>query len=327
MKASEINETPFAGLFAYGDDAAHLIGSPQSGFTFAQGIPAMYSSRSGKKVDRKDINGLGRMISQSRVFNQCGGYYTYDPEVSAAIGGYPLGAILYYADPGTAEVRLVRSLVENNTNNFVENSDFINGQDWSYVDNVLPVSCRPRIFPDYKHNNTGTITTALSSQYTATCDMLFLLQTGTDQGSTSASMQSGASSGSNAGYASNVDEVDDSDYDSEDVPSGGGNDGYITASGESKSASIVMFARVRRVGEEEFNTAAVVGYVPSIDSSYDIYAYMLDAKLMASAGFTGYYAPSPIQLYLKAGDTVKITCSMNDVETLSFRYIAIPLLT
>lgn len=138
-------------LFAYGINAeCHKVDTDASGFTYKAGIPSIYSSLQGQKVCYADINGLVRSTTQSKWFNQLGGYYTFDPDVSEKIGGYPLGAVLSYKDPETGYIREVRSLIADNTYNFVEDPSFINDTYWEYVDNVPPSGFRPRIFPKYE---------------------------------------------------------------------------------------------------------------------------------------------------------------------------------
>lgn len=183
MTKADLKEAsnPFPQLFAYGIDAdCHKISSSASGFTYESGIPSAYSSLQGKKVCRGDINGIGRAITQSKWFNQLGGYYTFSREVSDFIGGYPLGAILYYKDDESGYVRVVRSLIPDNEYDFVENPEFINNEYWSYVDNVIPVGFRPRIFPAFSDPAVKTGTLRVNEEVTADCPSLFMIQTGCD---------------------------------------------------------------------------------------------------------------------------------------------------
>lgn len=181
-------ETPFPSLFCSVGDV-NPVSSDRSGFSFYSGIPSTYSSLSGKKVDRADINGIGRLITQSRWFSQLGGYYTFDQKVSDAIGGYPDGAILYFKDSNTGYVRPVRSLIPDNTFNFVETPDYINNEYWSFVDEFLPSSVRPKIFPT--EASAGVIVSGGNS-VSVDSDSLLVLQTGI-QGKDSTKGQDSAS--------------------------------------------------------------------------------------------------------------------------------------
>lgn len=170
---------PIPQLFAYGiDSLCHKVSTEESGFTYKSGIPSTYSSITGKKVCRGDINGLFRATTQSKWFNQLGGYYTYSDEVSEMIGGYPLGAVLYYKDPSKGKIRTVRSLIADNTFNFVENPDYINNVYWEYVDNVVPVNFRPRIFPEFPEVESEEIGINETLEVNYPC--LFMIQAGCD---------------------------------------------------------------------------------------------------------------------------------------------------
>lgn len=81
--------------------------------------------------ERKDFNGLGNLLSSFYYFVQNGGIYTFEQDVSDAIGGYPLGAVLYYTDGGGVTYR-VKSNKANNTDNFVTTPAFI-GDSWDIV--------------------------------------------------------------------------------------------------------------------------------------------------------------------------------------------------
>lgn len=81
-----------------------------------------------------DLNGMLNLLSQFYFFNQNGGRYTFDESVSAAIGGYPKGAVLWYS--GTDGTTQVVSNIEDNTQNFVTDPSLIGGntKPWSFVD-------------------------------------------------------------------------------------------------------------------------------------------------------------------------------------------------
>lgn len=64
--------------------------------------------------NRLDFNGLGTLLTTYLYALQNGQYVTFNSSVSTKIGGYPLGAILWYVDNGTPKY-MVQSLVANNT--------------------------------------------------------------------------------------------------------------------------------------------------------------------------------------------------------------------
>lgn len=82
-----------------------------------------------------DLNGMFNLMSQFYFFTQNGGTYTFNQNVSNAIGGYPLGAVLWYFSPSGERTQVV-SNIGNNTYNFVNNPQYIgdNTAPWSYVD-------------------------------------------------------------------------------------------------------------------------------------------------------------------------------------------------
>lgn len=101
----------------------------QTGFPAVTQIPI---DDGGIPPERMDFNGLGYLLSSFYFFTQCGGVYTFNQDISNAIGGYPLGAVLYYTDSDGTMYK-VRSLLENNTYNFVSDPSYIDGEHWAYV--------------------------------------------------------------------------------------------------------------------------------------------------------------------------------------------------
>lgn len=85
-----------------------------------------------------DLNGMLNLLSQFYFFNQNGGTYTFDEGVSAAIGGYPKGAVLWYNGTDGSHIQVV-SNIPNNTQNFVTDPSLIGGDSkpWSYVDTKM----------------------------------------------------------------------------------------------------------------------------------------------------------------------------------------------
>lgn len=70
----------------------------------------------GVPPNRIDFNGLGYLATLALFFLRQGGYVTYNAAQSAAIGGYPKGAVLWVEDNGVPQYA-VRSTIANNTNN------------------------------------------------------------------------------------------------------------------------------------------------------------------------------------------------------------------
>lgn len=276
--------TAIPGLFAGGTDAdIHNVGSQESGFPFFLGIPSSYSSLTGKKVCRMDMNGLGRLMSQSKWFNQAGGYYTFSQEVSDAIGGYPYGAILYFKDNASGYIRLVRSLIPDNNYDFTQNPEFINDEYWSFVDNVAPVSFRPRIFPDWSaiQGTTSTLSLLIGQEFSAPYDCLFGIQSGV-----------------------NIDTTTD------------GSDLYV-------------YLSVKRADGDIFYTAALLAFVPASAAviTQGIICqpdYILPSQYL-NKGLHAYNSPAPVQVYLNAGDTVKIVRNREYEINEGFQYWYCPL--
>lgn len=82
--------------------------------------------------ERKNFNGMFYLSTDQRFYLQNGGFITYNPAVATAIGGYPQDAILGYIDSfGT--YKLVKSLIDDNTNNFVSDETLIDGTHWEEI--------------------------------------------------------------------------------------------------------------------------------------------------------------------------------------------------
>lgn len=82
--------------------------------------------------ERKNFNGMFYLSTDQRFYLQNGGFITYDANVATAIGGYPQDAILGYID-GDGVYKLVRSLIDDNTNNFVTTPSLIDGTHWEEI--------------------------------------------------------------------------------------------------------------------------------------------------------------------------------------------------
>ena len=135
MKASEIidpavlempfavngdkNNIPVTNLPSTGD-ASQSLGFPP--------VTQVSVDAGGIPPDRKDFNGLGYLTTSHSFYAQNGNFYTFSEDVSSAIGGYPLGAKLWYTDDNN-RVRLLKSAKDDNTDNFLTNPSFI-GTSW-----------------------------------------------------------------------------------------------------------------------------------------------------------------------------------------------------
>ena len=89
-----------------------------NGASFQYGFPEITSADvadGGIPPVRMDFNGILSILSEYANAIQSGHYVTFDSAVSAAIGGYPKGALLWYVQNGVPQY-LVASLADNNTN-------------------------------------------------------------------------------------------------------------------------------------------------------------------------------------------------------------------
>lgn len=82
--------------------------------------------------NRLDFNGLGYISTAYAYALQSGKYWTFDENVSNVLGGYPQYSVLWYRSPDN-KMRVVMSLIPNNTYNFVNNPNYIDGAKWMYV--------------------------------------------------------------------------------------------------------------------------------------------------------------------------------------------------
>lgn len=135
MKASEIvNPAVLEMPFAVNGDKNNIpaTNSPASGdASQSLGFPPVTQisvDAGGIPPARQDFNGLGYLTTSHSFYAQNGNFYTFDNNVSAAIGGYPKGAKLWYTDSDNA-VRLLISDKDDNTDNFLTNPEVI-GTSW-----------------------------------------------------------------------------------------------------------------------------------------------------------------------------------------------------
>ena len=80
----------------------------------------------------EDFNGLFYLSTDQRIYLQNGGIITFSDDVSNAIGGYPAGAVLDYIN-SDGDYCKVKSLIDDNTYNFIDDSSYINDAYWSYI--------------------------------------------------------------------------------------------------------------------------------------------------------------------------------------------------
>lgn len=104
------------------------LASQKEGFPPVTMLPI---SAGGEPPAGEDMNGVLNLISQYQFFSQNGGIETFRQDVSDAIGGYPIGAILWYKMAGTNNIVPVVSLVNNNTYNFNTDPSYIDGTHWT----------------------------------------------------------------------------------------------------------------------------------------------------------------------------------------------------
>ena len=92
-------------------------------------ITAEQPSQGGIPPERKDFNGLGYLTTLYDYFYQAGGTFAWNDTICTAIGGYPVGARLWYVKQN-GETVIVRSLIGNNTYNFTQDESYIDGEKW-----------------------------------------------------------------------------------------------------------------------------------------------------------------------------------------------------
>ncbi len=90
-------------ICATGDKTTRIPDTTEIGsnaLSYADGFPIATStpqSDGGIPPKRQDMNKVLNILSKNQVFLQNGGVYSYDSEISTAIGGYPKGAILKFS--------------------------------------------------------------------------------------------------------------------------------------------------------------------------------------------------------------------------------------
>lgn len=107
--------------------------------SLSEGFPQVTSEsiiEGGIPPERADFNGILNLTTSQYCYLQNGGGFTFSSDVSSAIGGYPLNALLWYY-PANSTPCLVRSTKGNNTDNFTTNPAYIgqinSGASWEIV--------------------------------------------------------------------------------------------------------------------------------------------------------------------------------------------------
>lgn len=123
------------------------------------GFPAITSEspdNGGLPPERADFNGLGHLTTTYDFFYQAGGTFTYNTTIATAIGGYPLGARLWYTD-SNGNSTILKSTKANNADNFITTPSYI-GTSWVVETPVL----------DWNNTWTGNNTFTGDNTFTAT---------------------------------------------------------------------------------------------------------------------------------------------------------------
>lgn len=83
--------------------------------------------------ERKNFNGMFYLSTDQRFYLQNGGGITYNSNVATAIGGYPQDAVLSFIN-SQGTYKLVRSLIDDNTNDFTQDETLIDGEHWEEIE-------------------------------------------------------------------------------------------------------------------------------------------------------------------------------------------------
>lgn len=132
INTPDVLETPFADQGQKNtipvNPTGTYLASQKEGFPPVTMLPI---ASGGEPPAGEDMNGVLNLISQQHFFFQNGGMETFRQDVSDAIGGYPEGAILWYAPSGTNKAIPVKSLIGNNTYNFNTTPSYIDDIHWT----------------------------------------------------------------------------------------------------------------------------------------------------------------------------------------------------
>ena len=150
--------------------------------SLSEGFPPITSNDpddGGLPPVRADFNGLGNLTTTYDYFYQAGGTFTFNQTVSNAIGGYPLGARLWFKN-SNGETSILRSTIGNNTDNFNDGQETGVGTTWvkdtptfsdfenlrtslqNYVSSKVPKNIGSGTRPTYTNEN-GVLTASSST--------------------------------------------------------------------------------------------------------------------------------------------------------------------
>lgn len=132
----KVLRTPFASQGDF-NEVPQTNDQTQGLVSVAYGFPPITSlsveTEGGIPPKRRDMNGALNLLSTHNFSSQNGGVYTFNQDVSDAIGGYAKGAVLGYVDINGDYFNVV-SLKNNNTANFNTNPSYIgDGVNWKKI--------------------------------------------------------------------------------------------------------------------------------------------------------------------------------------------------
>lgn len=138
MKSSQIIQpTPISAPIAHEGLKFNIPENPTGSelASIAEGFPeiTMKALADGGLPPRgQDCNGMFYLSTDQKAYLQNGGIITFTQSVSDLIGGYPSGAYLDYINSDGIYTK-VKSLIDDNTYNFVTNPEYIDGEKWEEV--------------------------------------------------------------------------------------------------------------------------------------------------------------------------------------------------
>jgi hypothetical protein len=119
-------------------------------------------SAGGLPLLRKQFNGVLKKYSDILLWTNAGGQFTFDSTIATETNGYPKDTILFNPETG----RFVKSLIDNNTDNFLTNPNKIDNVSWADTQVTLlgnNVNVHTLTTPGiYFQNNPAYATTALN---------------------------------------------------------------------------------------------------------------------------------------------------------------------
>lgn len=159
----KVLRTPFASQGDF-NEVPQTNDQTQGLVSVAYGFPPITSlsveTEGGIPPKRRDMNGALNLLSTHNFSSQNGGIYTFNQDVSDAIGGYAKGAVLGYVDSNGDYFNVV-SLKNNNTANFNTNPSYIgDGVNWKKIStDKYMTNCLLEVPQNVKMElNNGTLT-------------------------------------------------------------------------------------------------------------------------------------------------------------------------